>query len=93
MSKDRTRKIDSFLSSVNERSQQRRADRESTIEITWDSFSPASQEVLEYFGLEAPHLLNKYVCSVEDALIEMVERLQKANAIIEELKNANSDSE
>lgn len=92
MDKAKAQKIDDLLSSVSKRSQQRKADREGRIEITWDSFSVASQEVLEHFGLDAPHILNKYVCSVEDALIEMVDRLKKANATIEELKEGNSDS-
>ena len=36
--------------------------------------SDASLEVLEHFGAEAPALLNKYACAVEDALIEQVQR-------------------
>ncbi len=31
-------------------------------------------DVLEAFGLDAPGLLNDYACSLEDALIEQVER-------------------
>ena len=36
-----------------------------------------SLEVLESFGLDAPHLLNQYACSVEDALIDSVNRAAK----------------
>ena len=38
--------------------------------------SDSSLEVLEHFGAEAPTLLNKYACAVEDALIEQVQRCQ-----------------
>lgn len=38
--------------------------------------SNESLEVLEHFGAEAPALLNKYACAVEDALVEQVQRGQ-----------------
>ena len=36
------------------------------------SLSDESQEVLDHFGPEAPALLNKYSCALEDALIALV---------------------
>ena len=40
-------------------------------------------EVLEHFGAEAPVLLNKYACAVEDALIEQVQRGQHLNLLLQ----------
>ena len=37
-------------------------------------FSKESIEVLEYFGLEAPTLLNDFAIALEDALIEVVKK-------------------
>ena len=45
--------------------------------------SDASLEVLEHFGAEAPALLNKYACAVEDALIEQVQRGNSMNHMLE----------
>ena len=39
-----------------------------TIEVA--DLSKDSQEILKHFGLEAPDLLNKYCCALEDAVIE-----------------------
>ena len=49
------------------------------------NLSKDTLDVLEAFGLEAPNLLNKYCCDVEDALIEQVDRnsaLHKAASFI-----------
>lgn len=48
--------------------------------------SDESLEVLQHFGVEAPHLLNKYSCAVEDALIEQVKRNQELQAELAALK-------
>jgi len=40
-------------------------------------FSRESQEVLEYFGLEAPELLNQFCIALEDALIDSVKAYEK----------------
>ena len=45
--------------------------------------SDDSLEVLEHFGAEAPALLNKYACAVEDALIEQVQRGNSMNLLLE----------
>ncbi len=93
MDKARTKKIDDFLNSVKERSEQRQAEREGKHEVTWESFSPESQEVLQYFGIDAPHVLNEYCCKVEDALFEIVERLKDAQDTIADLhQQLNIDS-
>lgn len=42
-----------------------------------EHMSKESLEVLEAFGLDAPHLLNEYCCAVEDALIESVNKAAK----------------
>ena len=54
-------------------------------------FSEQSREVLEYFGLEAPHRLNEYCIALEDAVIEQVakteqlgEQIKKLQALLEE---------
>ena len=86
MTKTRAAKIDEFISSVQERSKQRVANHSKRSDISWDSFTPESQEVLEYFGLDAPYLLNEYTCKVEDALIETVARLKAANELIGNLQ-------
>lgn len=45
-----------------------------------------SLEVVEHFGIEAPALLNKYSCAVEDALIEQVEKNNELRKEIARLK-------
>ena len=50
-------------------------------ELTADSL-----EVVEHFGIEAPALLNKYSCAVEDALIEQVEKNNELRKEIARLK-------
>ena len=39
-------------------------------------FSDDALEVLTHFGFEAPLLLNRYACALEDALIEQVKKNQ-----------------
>ena len=46
-------------------------------DLTIDSFSEASLEILEHFGIEAPNLLNNYCTALEDALIEQVQSRTK----------------
>ena len=46
--------------------------------------SDESLEVLEHFGAEAPVLLNKYCCSVEDALIEQTEKVKYLTYLLEQ---------
>ena len=49
---------------------------------------PETIEVMEWFGIDAAHLLNKYACSVEDALIKVCDRnkiLTEENARLREL--------
>ena len=40
-------------------------------------FSDESLEVLEHFGFEAPMLLNKYACVLEDCLIRKVSEMNQ----------------
>lgn len=40
-------------------------------------FDEESFAVLEYFGLHTPELLNQYSCSVEDAFLETLGKLQQ----------------
>ena len=86
MSHPKKQKIDSLLQSVRERADSRREERSDKPTISWDSFTPQSQEVLEYFGLEAPHTLNEYCCRVEDALVETIDHLKEARKEIKELR-------
>ena len=53
--------------------------------IVTGSLSPESQEVIQHFGLEAPYLLNQYCCSVEDALIEQVQKVEELRHFIDVL--------
>ena len=48
--------------------------------------SEESIEVIEHFGPEAAHLLNKYSCSLEDALMVLVNQLKEKDAKIEDLE-------
>lgn len=49
------------------------------------SVSEESLEVLNHFGAEAPALLNRYACTVEDALIQQAEQTAEQIAKVEEL--------
>lgn len=43
-----------------------------------DNVSNESLEVLQHFGAEAPALLNRYACTVEDALLQQANQTQEA---------------
>ena len=47
--------------------------------------SAESLEVLNHFGAEAPALLNRYACTVEDALIQQAEQTAEQISKVEEL--------
>ena len=49
-------------------------------------FSKQSLEVFETFGVEAPHLLNQYACSVEDSFITQTQKLNDLRKEHEQLK-------
>ena len=55
--------------------------------IYFRSLSESSADVIEHFGIEAPDLLNKYSCAVEDALIEQVQRANNLSDEVEKLKD------
>jgi hypothetical protein len=55
-------------------------------EITWDSFTPESIEVLQFFGMDAPTKLNEYACAVEDAFLELVNGMGKLKKENDRLK-------
>ena len=42
--------------------------------ITKDLLTEESLEVLTTFGLDAPYLLNKYSCDLEDSLLEVLQK-------------------
>ena len=56
------------------------------------SVSPESLEVLNHFGAEAPALLNRYSCVVEDALLAQAKQtsdtLQKLEVVATELEGS-----
>ncbi len=52
--------------------------------------SNESLEVLQHFGAEAPNLLNKYACAVEDALVQQVKQGQQMGTM---LKAAGEESQ
>ena len=59
-------------------------------EITADQLrangvSDASLQVIDYFGADAPAVLNTYACNVEDALIQTNEQLIQAVNLLQEM--------
>lgn len=69
--------------------------------VVAEHMTKESLEVLEAFGMDVPHLLNQYCCSVEDALIDSVNRATKLqerllvlsdeNQQLKELKSGSSN--
>lgn len=59
-----------------------------------ESVSNESLEVLQHFGAEAPALLNRYACVVEDALLaqarQTAETLQQLQTVGEQLQNSHT---
>jgi len=60
-------------------------------DLTIDSFSEASLEILEHFGIDTPNLLNNYCTALEDALVEQVQnrsndliRIKRYEALLQE---------
>ena len=51
--------------------------------INCSELSEDSQDVIKYFGLECPALLNDYCNSVEDALIEQVDKVKRYTEALE----------
>lgn len=49
--------------------------------------SEQSLEVIDYFGADAPAVLNAYSCNLEDSLIQANEQLQEAVDLLQELAN------
>jgi hypothetical protein len=49
--------------------------------------SEASLQVVDYFGADAPAILNNYACQVEDALIQTNQQLIEAVNLLQELSN------
>ena len=43
-----------------------------TIDVS--ELSEDSQEVLQYFGLEAPSLLNEYAMAIEDVFLDLIKK-------------------
>ena len=56
------------------------------------SVSKDSLEVLQHFGVEAPALLNKYACVVEDALIAQAQTTGKTAAALQQVNQALTDA-
>lgn len=55
--------------------------------IVVSDLSIGTQEVLEYFGLDAPTLLNDYCNALEDALIDSVTVIKELKQKYEALKS------
>ncbi len=60
-------------------------------DLSIDSFSEASVDILQHFGIDAPNLLNNYCTALEDALIEQVrnrgndlKRIKRYEALLQE---------
>jgi len=47
--------------------------------------SEASLEVINYFGADAPAVLNNYACQIEDSLIQTNQQLQEAVGLLQEM--------
>lgn len=47
--------------------------------------SPASLEVIDHFGADAPAVLNEYSCTLEDALITRYSQLEESVGLLREL--------
>ena len=61
-------------------------------EITADQLlangvSESSLEVIDYFGADAPAVLNNYACNIEDALIQTNEQLLHAVNLLQEMSH------
>ena len=53
---------------------QKQDPEEEQVDAYLSQISDESLDVLSHFGAEAPALLNKYCCTVEDALIEQTNK-------------------
>ena len=58
--------------------------------IKLKDLSQETQEVLEYFGVEAPELLNNYAMALEDALIELTEKYKALKTKYNDLQSQNA---
>ena len=85
MNASKAAKIKELLAAVEakDKEQPQQVNELRTSDIRWSSFSEESQEVLLYFGINAPHTLNEYCCAVEDSLITAVEKLHTANDLVQ----------
>lgn len=62
-------------------------------DIPLSSLSTETLEVLQYFGPEAPHLLNRYCIALEDALLSTVDKNKKLQAELKALKENNGSTQ
>ena len=69
-----------------ERPQRKRKPIELGKTINVAELSESTKEILEHFGLDAPHLLNQYSIALEDALIEQVQKNAKAYQLLKQLQ-------
>jgi len=58
-----------------------------TEQLLANGVSPASLEVIDHFGPDAPAVLNDYACKVEDALITTNKQTHEAAGLLQELNN------
>ena len=56
-----------------------------TQQLLANGVSPASLEVINHFGADAPAILNNYACNVEDALILTNNQLVQAVSLLQEM--------
>ena len=56
-----------------------------TQQLLANGVSPASLEVIDYFGADAPAVLNEYSCNLEDALLTRYSQLEESVGLLQEL--------
>jgi len=56
-----------------------------TQQLLANGVSPASLEVIDHFGADAPAVLNEYSCTLEDALLTRYSQLEESVGLLQEL--------
>ena len=55
----------------------------------YDHVKATSQDVIDHFGADAPALLNRYCCYLEDALLKQQAHVRKLMQRVEALEEEN----
>ncbi len=58
-----------------------------------ESVSPATREVVNHFGIEAPGILNQYACSLEDLLVDQAQKMDVLAARHDAMQTILTDPE